>query len=1084
MCACIPRQELQQYIATSNNLTGTPHAAPLGPDALVNILQNARAYRTNQDALHSDMVKAVQDSLNIDNGYYQDMSAAASSQLDMKTLRDLLVDGELLNNYYVQQARDMVRGADNIRAMSWFDKMALTVRTKLVDASNLFNTWGLYHAPSEGKTAGANKISRDFDRIPAAIQGTINHISETLIKPWLDQVRPIAEHLGLDTIELAKKITQIQQARHVPELYDHILSRNERTMQSLAQTINDPNTSDKMRIALQRQYDKLMSNNEELAKYRFATYPYTTNGRRHLTVGMTETEAQQFIDDFYKTYTDLDPNTINNLADQFTQLNNGLFEWATKNGLYTKEEIANIPTQFKHFVHMFNHSDVRVSRDPDPYVFLPGNLHSAGGTRSVKIMDGLTATMKMVERFARSEATRPLAYDLMELHRQDPKGVMHGLMVADMDVAQRLAQTNTDLGRMWKDKLEGTDGFAFTLVVPKPTKADPAATKKMLIGIRNTWEDKALGITGVDLTKALVAKTTDGMLSKIGGITGGFGSLNTFYSPTFAPVNMHRDMFERIFTLPSQSYVLNNGKVVDGASFMAPMIANSFRVAKFLFDRMRGKAQGDSDLARAFNDYNILGLRQQFDPSQQRNINRSILLDDIKELEPLKNQFGSRWQQFKNLFGRWSDMWNNIAPLTQYYTLLSHGVARESARQGTLEIMNLYKGGELAPLMRAVWVFAKPTMQGGANLFRAIGLAPNAAGEFKMNAKGLFTAAGLFAAAAVLKQMTAGMMGEENFDKLSLEDKAKFIPIQFGENDLFKIALPFGITQPMFMLYHVADMISRGKIDPMDGAGHVIASVARAVSPQDYPGWSIKDDPLGFLREMLTPALLAPLASVSANKNHFGSQITYADPDSITPMSQQGAANTPTNWKKLAQGIHSLTGIDYAPEQWRALFEGYAGGILKALPDAVSFTSDYRGSFDDTTRGQLGPALSALGFSMLYKALPESHAAQFYEEFSRIKSELKSLGVNFTGNYKTKEDRISFQTNLMREHGIDEETISRYFGMQEALNEKRNKTKELRENVDRVLDSGDDAYYEQLRELYQAWAEDLDQTVYLPWIEQ
>ena len=130
--------------------------------------------------------------------------------------------------------------------------------------------------------------------------------------------------------------------------------------------------------------------------------------------------------------------------------------------------------------------------------------------------------------------------------------------------------------------------------------------------------------------------------------------------------------------------------------------------------------------------------------------------------------------------------------------------------------------------------------------------------------------------------------------------------------------------------------------------------ITRALLPQISPiedsKISTSDSPSGAMVQTFAPTMFAPIIDVAINRSGFGKEIIreeFEDPN--RPKSAQGSPFTAGFYQDAAKLIYNMSGgtLDYAPEQVRAIIQGYTPGALgmarKATIDNPNATASGRG---------------------------------------------------------------------------------------------------------------------------------------------
>jgi len=257
--------------------------------------------------------------------------------------------------------------------------------------------------------------------------------------------------------------------------------------------------------------------------------------------------------------------------------------------------------------------------------------------------------------------------------------------------------------------------------------------------------------------------------------------------------------------------------------------------------------------------------------------------------------------------------------------------------------VNFNQKGEKSITANALYVFFKSSMNGTANIARAV--------QSKRVRKVLYKMLGFSIGLNVLNQLLSGEDedGQSAYSKIPLYIRDNnwvfLLPDMFGEDDVSK---RYYITIPLSYGYNVVPV-----------AGNIIAdSISALMGSEDYrKGDSFSRmlgafihgyNPMGStggLAQFLTPTVADPLAQIFENKNFAGNpiapeQIPFGPPK---PNSQLSWKRTPEPLKDAAIWLNDVSGgddvrpgnLDVSPEWMKIYWDFLAGGTGRFLSDLV-----------------------------------------------------------------------------------------------------------------------------------------------------
>lgn len=966
-----------------------------------------------------------------------------------------------------QEILDMVNAADTVGNHGWFLKLSDWLTSRFVTSRSPVYSWAMVYAPTEGRTSGDNPVVRAMRNAESQIMGHSKEMYDSFVKPTIDVIKEIADSIGVDTQELAMEAGMWQIYQHTKERTDYLIDKLTTELQA---AVNDPDVST---TTLNSKYAQL----SDLLTYYNEADPITDKGDRPYTAtGVTPAEAEKLKQEMMVRL-GLTESELSNMGGAVRDMYHNVQVYAAEHGLYTPEELAELPDMFTEFVPTMSKAENRMGNASDVTRYNPGDVHAMQGINNAAISDAFSSTLMYVNRVATALGTREMGMALNAVHANGIRtGIANGIeRVPYKTIVGRLKSADQSVRAQAERFLNGQDGFVLVSSIPE-VDANTGSTvlTKYAFRFDPNWVSEDGSFSGAYLNKAMAALPKQAMgWQAVASATGALASLNTKWSYSFAPINAIRDGGERAFSMYSRSYTTENGAQYMPSLFDISLgyVSAVTKAVPTLINIMRGEVPPTA-MGASWRDYVADGLKQDFNFAQvraeqnklknaaekarlmqQQNAN-NLMQPKNKGILQAIQKAGIPLVKFNEVVTKWNDFFNNLAPFAQYHMLRSMGVTRAAAREGVLSVMNLRESGMYTDALRTIFPFVKPTMQSAANTLKALGLAPNASGQFQMNWRGLGMLGGQILAFAVLKAALAADMGEEAYDKFSIRDLASYIPLRIGEKDVFKINLPFGPTTLAATTYNVIDRMSRGKMEPEEAAAEMLLSVIRTVTPADLPQFNASANPLGWFAQLITPYIVKPAVEAGFNTSAFGRPLNYAadTADAYTPRHTLGQTSTPDNWAKAAKFIATYFGLDVTPEAIQHFMEGYFVGPLRVITGTINENSLNSMGFDKTTRGVLGPWLSALGATMLYKRIPEGHTTEFYDLKRRNEEKVRKLGINL---HKIKaddsEERDAMWRSALEDAGADETTIDTFMSLRAADRELKKIATEYRA----VADKGD-----------------------------
>lgn len=444
---------------------------------------------------------------------------------------------------------------------------------------------------------------------------------------------------------------------------------------------------------------------------------------------------------------------------------------------------------------------------------------------------------------------------------------------------------------------------------------------------------------GDEVMQALRRENEDGRSAIVKAIalpTQAMAYMMTQLSPPFAVKNMIRDVWERTENLRARELKDANGKVLDSDKIAREALGIAMRgkmfneIRKFMWSGEGANSEG----ARYLQEATAAGFGGSRRVHQLPNTRR-----DLKgEIEHAMSKPARAFSALKEVAERWNMLFDNVAPLSIYIAMRKAGMTKEQAAFQTKDLMNFRKQGASMAFPRAIWAFAQPAATGAHQLLRSLN-----------TRRGLVRATAYVAGFWAIQSMLAAMGGDDD----ELKRKRTDLLDEFTRDRALGIPLPDGgmAKLPVGMGYPaIANSIANilrgsplgsGEKEWRDVATDLInRSILPAFSPLDDSKIAGDDAPAAAFVQTLAPTAFEPIINVAIGRTSFGKKIVreeFLDPDVNKAL--QGAPNTAEFYKDVAKTILQISGgtVDYAPEEVKALFSGYAVGLPReALKFAVT----------------------------------------------------------------------------------------------------------------------------------------------------
>lgn len=642
-------------------------------------------------------------------------------------------------------------------------------------------------------------------------------------------------------------------------------------------------------------------------------------------------------------------------------------------------------------------------------------------------------------------------------------------------------------------------GGGLSFIAPKLTYSGQYARDRagnniydrMFIQFDVRYSDDKNHVTGSGLNDALTSVLRmDERLNFLAKATALMGHSCTSLNLGFAPCNGARDTLERGINMANRDYVDTYGQHVPGYKLVGSYLAQLPKAFNAVIHRTVGKLDPNSEYGKYFKEFTEAGLHYTYTRAIGKE--STSLINDIdklnkyyadrkniqteKTIDRIASRFGDMKETVSKWIYAWNDVWNLTPSLAQYTAMRKHNIEPSQTANAVSEIMDQSQTGQYTNALRMFFPFVNPTLQGARAMLRTVGLAPGADGGFHMSYRGMATFIGLTAVGGMLYSFARESLGQDEdtgayrIDLLPIGDLCRYIPIPTNSSgDYFKMPIGFGIAQLASSMAIAMDRIERGVSSAEDVMPEFLTAIVKQMSPADAPGYNFSMSPATWLTQVLSPALLRPVVDVAANRNRKGRPITYysANEGSYNSAADSGWATTAPLYKSLAREILNTTGIDFAPEQLKALLRGYATGFLRFIPSYIDAEMNPANNPEKGMYNKLGPVAFGLGGTM-YRGEITDVGRSLYDRYkAELMARVRQEGVVLkSGNRKitAKPDVYrAWRVMQLRDAGWEEQDILKVITILDTDNAIKKAQQGAKEQIARLINNDDD---EGLKELF------------------
>lgn len=398
----------------------------------------------------------------------------------------------------------------------------------------------------------------------------------------------------------------------------------------------------------------------------------------------------------------------------------------------------------------------------------------------------------------------------------------------------------------------------------------------------------------------------------------------TQFMPAFAPVNAIRDIWEKTELLRSRDIHDAAGRPVDVNAIARASLA--YAVSPEAWSASAAQAAKrkvtNSVAGRRLNDLIRLGGLSTWGHHLDRS--QKDIEKEVRKSIGMAGPLNAAGKKVMHAVEAYNNTFETISTLSVYQALLDAGVEPKKAAWEALDLANFGKSGIAIKPIAGLFMFARPTAIGSANMVRQL-LTRRGATRF-----------GAYLAAGVLTyMMLRGMAGDDDeagnkVDNLSQFMLERSIPIPLGGGAYFKMPIGFGMPMLAWGLAVAGVKKAVGEYDWKEFAGETALTLGKHFSPTPPSDVPAARHPLDFAVKTVTPTIVRPFMSIALDRNDFGQKITPAFPNERLLRAEQAPQTIAPIFQDIAIEVARATGgkVDLYPKQVETLIRGYAVGPL------------------------------------------------------------------------------------------------------------------------------------------------------------
>jgi hypothetical protein len=432
----------------------------------------------------------------------------------------------------------------------------------------------------------------------------------------------------------------------------------------------------------------------------------------------------------------------------------------------------------------------------------------------------------------------------------------------------------------------------------------------------------------------------------VGRVTRVLSALITSYNPEFALSNFARDVQTAVYN------VLAEAKIEGGKALGTKDLAK--KMVKDLPNSMKA-------LKRGFRDNDFTGewgvfLKEYLDSGAKTGWFVQKDIDDIKNDitrsisttgEGAVNKLIRSKDKLIKFIDDYNDVVENASRLSVYVNARRQGLTEKAAASLAKNLtVNFNRRGEMTNSINALYMFFNASVQGTANMLRAVMTPADKTKkiwdpEFYNMTQKLAMALPI---ATILMAQANREWGGDDDDGKSFYDKVPnyvketnfVLMIPGSEGDFIKIPMPYGYNF-FASIGHAIDRGMNTESTAVESAFDAVAAFAGAFSPLGAVG---SEEMTSQVVKTAAPAILKPFVEMALNENFTGAPIyKEQNPFGLKTPDAYNSQRKTWEWAKgLSEYLNDVTGgnqfksgvVDIAPESWQHLIK-FAGGGLGSL---------------------------------------------------------------------------------------------------------------------------------------------------------
>lgn len=458
---------------------------------------------------------------------------------------------------------------------------------------------------------------------------------------------------------------------------------------------------------------------------------------------------------------------------------------------------------------------------------------------------------------------------------------------------------------------------------------------EQFIKIKDPLLARAMGNLGVDESNMLT--------QNLGKVTRLLSALVTTWNPEFMLTNFTRDVQAAVANVLAETQV-KDGKAINTNGLAKKMIKSLPKAMAVLKHGFRDNNFDDAEWGSYLKEFLESGAKTGWVNQKDIEGLASELKGSISRASNTNTGKVKRaGKAVADFVSDYNDIVENASRFSAYYHARKQGVTVKKASSLSKNLtINFNRKGEVGNTLNALFMFANASVQGTANMMRALATPKDRSKSmwnpqfYNLSQKLAISSIGATVLMANAMRELGGddEDGESFYDKVPDHVKATNFVIMTGGKGYVAIPMPYGYNF-LAGVGHALDGLMNGKSAARQ-ATKIALSTVSTFSPL---GLSDSDEAASSLLKMIVPTIGKPIAEMAIDENFFGGHI-YPDDRGYSVKKADANRGLNHTWefsKNFTSWLNEATGgsefrsgyMDFSPQSIDHLAKFMGGGVLQ-----------------------------------------------------------------------------------------------------------------------------------------------------------